>query len=147
MAERKKSKQVESTTTLSETDPLSFDDLDGGTTQFSSESLDGDDLLVEAVPQEVAEPVVERSGYSIPIPTGPLSWITKDIEDVSGEEFVAWVEDVYPPLKGSKLKIEQFDPSNHAHVQMKKYIIHSISNSFQEMFSWKRGTNPLDVGQ
>ena len=94
---------------------LNFDDITGKKIE-----------KVESLGRFRSEP--QKTGTEILVPVGKNEWVSKDLIDVTGEEFAAWAKGVFPvPL--NKKDIELLDKSLEVKVQSFKNIMKYHMNS------------------
>lgn len=73
---------------LSDDLDLDFSSLDGGTVQKEQENIDLPDITNE---HKAVTNLLEQDDIFLAVPKGS-SWEVKDIHNITGEEFIAWVK-------------------------------------------------------
>ena len=109
---------------------LDFGDLDGGTVQNEVEESNLPAVPEGAKTEEAKAPKkkyvsktteLENNDIYLPVPTSNGGYQTKDIEDVTGEEFVAWIKNAWPMSPEWNPDPAKFDGENRTNKRIRYF--------------------------
>lgn len=120
-------------------DDLDFGGISGGVEQKETPVEQPPQIETPSAPQlkGIGGHISQRNEYTLPIQT-EKGWCLKNIRDVSGAEFLAWAEGVYPPLRTQRLDPDIYDgPSKSEH---RKEVVNAIAKFYHDILL-RRGYN------